>query len=250
LKRKGIFTLIAAFGLVAESFPDCRLRVAGGGPDLAEARDCAARLRCARQVEFLGHQERSCAPELYRDSTVYCLPSFGEPYGTTVVEAMSCAKSLVVTDCGALPHLVHSTGGIRVPAGNPPALAEALIRLLRHPEDRVSMGRYNRRLVERKMSWDKVAEQLEKVYEVTLRRQSRSGKNKDRDFSGAPAALPITSPEVLLNAGLSGGFVSQRFASQGFVSQVFVDRGFVDRGFVDRGFVDQGFVDQPSGEVE
>jgi glycosyltransferase involved in cell wall biosynthesis len=172
LKRKGILTLIAAFGLVAESFPDCHLRVAGGGPDLAEAMECAARLSCARQVEFLGHQERARAPELYRDCSIYCLPSFGEPYGTTVVEAMSCARSLVVTDCGALPHLVHSSGGIRVPAGNPQALAQALIRLLGRPEERIAMGKYNRRLVESKMSWEMVAEQLEKVYEVTLRRQS------------------------------------------------------------------------------
>lgn len=177
LKRKGIFPLIDAFRVVANEFKNCILRVAGSGPDLAEVKRRVAAMDCAGQVEFLGHQERVNAPELYRDCTVYCLPSFGEPYGTTVVEAMSCARSLVVTDCGALPHLVHESGGLRVPSGNSDALAQALIRLLRHPEERVEMGRYNRQLVESKMSWDSVAQQLETIYEITLaRRAAQSGQ--------------------------------------------------------------------------
>jgi L-malate glycosyltransferase len=176
LKRKGIFTLIEAFRVVANECTDCTLRVAGAGSDLAEVKQRAAALGCADRVEFLGHQERSDAPELYRNCSVYCLPSFGEPYGTTVVEAMGCARSLVVTDCGALPHLVHERGGLRVPAGNPEALAQALIHLLRHPDERVKMGRYNRRLVESKMSCDSVAQQLETIYGITLaRRASQSG---------------------------------------------------------------------------
>jgi glycosyltransferase involved in cell wall biosynthesis len=179
LKRKGIFTLIEAFRTVANEFGDCRLRVAGGGSDLAEVKQRVAELGCANQVEFLGHQERACAPEFYRDCSVYCLPSFGEPYGTTVVEAMSCARSLVVTDCGALPHLVHERGGLRVPAGNSEALAQALIWLLRHPDERVEMGRYNRQLVESKMSWESVAQQLEAIYETTLSRWASRPRRDD-----------------------------------------------------------------------
>jgi glycosyltransferase involved in cell wall biosynthesis len=173
LKRKGIFTLVEAFRRVAAEFPDCILRVAGDGSDLAEVRRRVAALDCALQVEFLGHQERAETPALYRDCSVYCLPSFGEPYGTTVVEAMGCARSLVVTDCGALPHLVHEGGGLRVPAGAPNALAQALIWLLQHPQERVQMGRYNRERVESEMSWDSVAKKLEAIYDITLSRWRR-----------------------------------------------------------------------------
>jgi L-malate glycosyltransferase len=167
-KRKGIFTLIEAFPAVLSEVKGCKLRVAGSGPELAEVKQRVADLGCAGQVEFLGGQERVDAPELYRNCSVYCLPSFGEPYGTTVVEAMSCARSLVVTDCGALPHLVREQGGMRVPAGDLKALSGALIELLRHPKKRADMGRYNRQLVESKMSWDCVAQQLEAIYEIVL----------------------------------------------------------------------------------
>jgi L-malate glycosyltransferase len=168
VKRKGIFTLIEAFPAILREFKDCKLRVAGSGSGLEAVKQRVAELGCADQVEFLGHKERVDAPELYRNCSVYCLPSYGEPYGTTVVEAMSCARSLVVTDCGALPHLVHEQGGMRVSAGDPKALSRALTWLLRHPGKRAEMGHYNRQLVESHMSWDSVAQQLEAIYDVVL----------------------------------------------------------------------------------
>ena len=178
VKRKGIFPLIEAFPAVMREFKDCTLRVAGDGPDLDQVKRRVAELGCASQVEFLGHKERADAPELYRNCSVYCLPSYGEPYGMTVVEAMSCARALVVTDCGALPHLVHESGGMRVPLGDAEALAQALVALLRDPAKRAEMGRYNRRLVENKMSWDKVAQQLEAIYEIVLR-TGRAPSNRE-----------------------------------------------------------------------
>jgi L-malate glycosyltransferase len=174
VKRKGIFTLIEAFPAILRELKECKLRIAGAGSDLDDVKQRVAALGCGDQVEFLGHQERVNAPELYRNCSVYCLPSFGEPYGMTVVEAMSCAKSLVVTDCGALPHLVHDRGGMRVPPGNAEALAQALVQLLRHPEKRTEMGRYNRQLVESQMSWDSVAQQLEAIYEIVLSQRTSS----------------------------------------------------------------------------
>jgi hypothetical protein len=65
-----------------------------------------------------------------------------------------------------------------VPAGNSEALAQALIWLLRHPDERVEMGRNNRQLVESKMSWESVAQQLEVIYDITLSRwASPSGRD-------------------------------------------------------------------------
>jgi L-malate glycosyltransferase len=183
VKRKGIHTLVEAFPGVLRDVPNCKLRIAGSGPDISEIKELVMKLGCGEHVEFLGRKERTDAPELYRNCTVYCLPSFGEPYGTTVVEAMSCAKALVVTNCGALPHLVHKEGGLRVPAGDSIALSQALVWLLQHPRERATMGRYNRCFVEEKMPWDSVARQLEDVYEITLSGQSSSGQKRETSLS-------------------------------------------------------------------
>jgi glycosyltransferase involved in cell wall biosynthesis len=191
VKRKGIFPLIEAFPAVMREIKDCTLRVAGDGPDLDQVKRRVADLGCASQVEFLGHKERADAPELYRNCSVYCLPSYGEPYGMTVVEAMSCARALVVTDCGALPHLVHESGGMRVPAGDAEALAQALVALLRDAAKRAKMGQYNRQLVENKMSWDKVAQQLEAIYEVVLsERAAPTSRDLVRPAFGGTSGSP------------------------------------------------------------
>ncbi len=78
-----------------------------------------------------------------------------------------------------------------MPAGNPDALAQALIWLLRHPQERVQMGRYNRERVESEMSWDSVAQKLEAIYDITLSRWRRPPR---RDL--APLAVGLKAGPV------------------------------------------------------
>jgi glycosyltransferase involved in cell wall biosynthesis len=178
--RKGIFALLEAFATVAQECPNAILRIAGDGSALNEVKRQAAGLRCAAQIEFLGRQERAAAPSLYRNCDIYCLPSHGEPYATTVLEAMSCGKPIVITDAGGLPYMVHEKGGKRVPVGNSVLLAKALVDLLRDPAQRLAMGRYNRKLVETTMTWESVVQQLEEIYRQTLQRATsmRHGKHR------------------------------------------------------------------------
>ncbi len=184
-KRKGIFTLIDAFPAVANEFPHARLRIAGDGPDLPEVKRRVGLLGCAHQVEFLGQQERKDAPAFFRNCSVYCLPSFGEPYATTIIEAMSCGKPIVCTDSGGSPHLVPAEGGKCVPAGDSAALSLALRDLLRDPHRRATMGHHNRELVKSTMSWDHVAEELEEIYEKTIQKSSttRHGGRRSEELS-------------------------------------------------------------------
>ncbi len=165
LERKGIFTLVEAFPRVLREFPAARLIVAGEGPALPEAKSRVTALGYADRVDFVGRQEeRSDATGLYRRCSIYCFPSFGEPYGTHLVEAMSCGRPVVVTDSGGPPHLVSDKGAILFPAGDAAALSRALCDLLRDPTRRAAMGRHNRRTAETTMSWRlRVAEGLENV---------------------------------------------------------------------------------------
>ncbi len=172
LQRKGVFVLLEAFSAIAREIPNCILRIAGDGPALNEVKNRAASMACVGQIEFLGRQERSQAPALYRNSSVYCLPSYGEPYATTVLEAMSCARPVVVTDAGGLPFMIHERGGKKVPVGDPDSLAGALLEILRDPQSRVAMGRSNRALVNSTMTWDRVACQLEEIYGQTIQKFS------------------------------------------------------------------------------
>lgn len=163
-ERKGIFTLLSAMQCVLEQLPLARLRIAGSGPDLERVMATARQLRIENQVDYLGQQEHAATAELFRQNAVYCLPSFGEPFATSALEAMSCGRALVITDSGGLPYLVPEEGSLRIPNGDVKALATALLELLRNPKRRTDMGAANRRNVLEKRTWPKIIAELEAIY--------------------------------------------------------------------------------------
>ena len=115
-------------------------------------------------VTFLGHVEREKLPGLMSDSTVCCVPSFGEAFGLVALEAMACGRPIVGTDASGLAHLITDKGGIKVRAGDPQALAQALLRVLENPELARSMGEHNRKLAEQRYAWPSVVTRVEEAY--------------------------------------------------------------------------------------
>ena len=170
-RRKGIFFLLEAFQLVWQEMPAAILYIGGNGPDLSAVKTMVADSGFQNNVRFLGHVERSEIPVYMQRTSVYCLPSFGEPFGMTALEAMSCGKPLVVTEAGGLGYMVSSLGGRRVEPGNVSALASALLELLKDDRLRERMGRHNRRTVETSYAWPVIGEQLEEIYVEALGRR-------------------------------------------------------------------------------
>jgi glycosyltransferase involved in cell wall biosynthesis len=162
--RKGIFVLLEAYARVLLELPGAQLRVAGDGVEADAVRDCVQKSPALRSVELLGPVPREQVPELMRSCSVCCLPSLGEPFGMTALEAMACGMPLVVTDAGGLRYLVDDEGGRRVPPGDPDALAAALCEVLGAPELGRNMGHHNRALIEKRYTWTSVVERLEDAY--------------------------------------------------------------------------------------
>jgi L-malate glycosyltransferase len=189
VSRKGIFDLLQAFDRVVQRCPQSQLTVAGDGPQLAEAQSIASRMRGSAQIRFLGHQSRASAVALFQNTDIYCLPSHGEPYGMTAVEAMSCGKPLVVTDAGGLGCLVDDEGGLRSPVADPERLADVLYSLIADPARRKAMGEHNRCRVLETMSWDRVIDRLEEIYITTIEGKRRgSGERSTPATTRAPSA--------------------------------------------------------------
>ena len=168
-ERKGIFDLLVAFDALSARLPKAELWIAGAGEGFAAAKELAAQSTAQGQIRFLGRKTREEALHLYRQADIYCLPSHGEPFGMTVLEAMSCGMPVVTTDSGGVSCLVDDQGGVRVPMKRPAALADALAALIEDEASRVRMGQYNRVKVAGRYSWDRVIDELEEVYQVTLR---------------------------------------------------------------------------------
>lgn len=177
--RKGMGLAISALGLLAaRGRDDLELLVVGGpgGPDDlvgdAEARrlmELAHTSGVADRVRFRGQVPQAELPPVLRSlDAVVCAPWY-EPFGITALEAMACEVPVVAAAVGGLiDTVVDRVTGLHVPPRDPEAIAAALEQILDHPEDAAALGRAGRRRVSTRYSWDRVAEETERVYSSLL----------------------------------------------------------------------------------
>ncbi|WP_263831201.1 glycosyltransferase family 4 protein [Salinibacter sp.] len=95
------------------------------------------------RVHFLGFQNQSRMPVVYRLGNVFVLPSRGpgETWGLAVNEAMACGRPVVVTrKVGCAPDLVDDANGRIVPPDDADALQRALDGLLADRDRLRAMG--------------------------------------------------------------------------------------------------------------
>jgi glycosyltransferase involved in cell wall biosynthesis len=98
-------------------------------------------------VHFLG--ERHDVPELLAAADIALLPSWEEPFGRSLTEAMAMQRPVVATNVGGPPEILsHGSEGLLLPPRQPEAWARALDELIREPERRQRMGEAARRRVE------------------------------------------------------------------------------------------------------
>jgi glycosyltransferase involved in cell wall biosynthesis len=166
--RKGIFVALDAFDRVAAERPSARLLVAGEGPEAAAVRRLVAASPARERIVLLGGVTREQALPAMQACSVFCAPSFAEPFGMSALEAMACARPVVATRAGGLQHLIDERGGRVVAPGDAPALAAALAEVLSAPALRVAMGRHNRRVVQQRYDWSPVVDRLEEAYSEVL----------------------------------------------------------------------------------
>lgn len=92
-----------------------------------------------------------------------------EPYGKVVLEAMASRRAVVAAAAGGVVELVDDgRTGVLVPPGDAAALAEAIGRLLRSPEERRRIADAGQRHVEEKFSLERDGGELQRVWREAL----------------------------------------------------------------------------------
>ena len=138
--EKGSMELLEAYRLV--SHPDKALVLVGDGGLRQQMQDYIDH-HDMKSVYFMGFQNRNDLEEFYALADILVLPSNRETWGLVVNEALSFALPVVVSDqVGAGVDLViPNENGYVFTAGDIPALAEQISRLLSLPEEeRGNMG--------------------------------------------------------------------------------------------------------------
>ena len=164
-RAKGVRELVRAFAHVRDQLPEAELVLAGDGPERGWIEEEGARLGLNGSMRLLGPVPHEAVPELLAGATVVCLPSYGEPYGMALVEAMAAGRPVVATAAGGPRFLLDpEQGGRLVPVGDSAALAAALAEVLSDPARAAAMGSFNRAKVEREFSLERALDSLEAIY--------------------------------------------------------------------------------------
>jgi glycosyltransferase involved in cell wall biosynthesis len=167
---KGLVHLLEALAKLRTERP-VRLTVVGtarpGGP--AEA--ALDRLALRDAVRFTGRVSEAELIGLLQRAAVVAIPSLYEGFSLPAIEAMACAAPLVTTDAGALPEVVGTEAGLRVPAGDVGGLTAALQLVLDSPGLAGRLGRAGRRRVIENYTWRETAQRTADWYAELLERK-------------------------------------------------------------------------------
>lgn len=113
---------------------------------------------------------RSDMPEVYRNATLVCLPSYREGLPRVLLEAAACTRAVVTTDAPGCREVVqHGVNGWLVPVRDAAALTAALREALTNTELRRRYAAAGRQLVEQHFAAPIIIGQTLALYEELLR---------------------------------------------------------------------------------
>jgi glycosyltransferase involved in cell wall biosynthesis/predicted metal-dependent phosphoesterase TrpH len=133
------------------------------------------------RITFHGRLTPDGAADLYRDADIFCAPSLGnESFGIVLLEAMASGTAIVASDIAGYDEVVRDgREATLVPPRHARALARALQGLVESPDTRRDYVAAGLERV-RRFAWDRVADEVDDVYEQVLRRVRRPSLRRGR----------------------------------------------------------------------
>jgi len=170
IRTKGARDLVAAMGLLKGQ--PVVADIVGDGFDLPDCTKLAQDLGVTDTVTFHGQQGRPEVHEAYRKADVFVFPSYREPGGNVVFEAMGHGLPLIVCDRGGPSAAVNDACAIRLRAENPQQLAsdlaEAISDLVADPARRQAMGQAARERLAEVGLWPAKIDRISALYASLL----------------------------------------------------------------------------------
>jgi L-malate glycosyltransferase len=151
-----VATVLRAFARIQAEVPDATLDVVGDGP-LRETLLALATELGVRNVTFVGAIPPTTMREHYDAADIYLNAPTIDNMPNSVIEAFGCGLPVVSSNAGGIPYIVtHDVTGLLVAPGDPSALADAALALLRDPVRAVRLADAARAEATSRYTWDAV----------------------------------------------------------------------------------------------
>jgi glycosyltransferase involved in cell wall biosynthesis len=175
-RDKGVLELVAACAAVAKETQDFSLDLVG--PEREPGiRDLVNRqlvdLDLTANVRLQGGVHGPAKLDLFRESSIFVLPSYFENFPLVILEAAAAGQAIITTRVGAVPEFFEDgVSAIFVDVGNVAQLAEAITRLLQQPEELRSLGSAARDVFKYRLARSRIKDSLEHCYRQLLGAES------------------------------------------------------------------------------
>jgi glycosyltransferase involved in cell wall biosynthesis len=171
--KKGFLELIDAFAAVTKYDNNSTLIIVGSGPLMETLRQRAEQQHIADRVQLPGNAGRAALPGIYASASVVAVPSVVDQAGNqdglpnVFLEALSSGCAVVASDIPGIRNVVTNREHcLLVPAGNVPALTEALRELLSSPGLRSRLGSAARAKAIQELSWQIKCNEFDRIYQT------------------------------------------------------------------------------------
>jgi len=168
-KEKGIFELIDSFQLLSQKIPNIELILAGKGT----AYDAVVEyVGSSKSITFVGHIEGEAKAEIFRQSDIYCLPSYSEGLPVSVLEAMAFGLPIITTSVGGLKYFFKEgeMGYFCIPQERE-SLKNALESLILNPNIMLKMAQFNFEYAQNYLMSDTISKRLHR--HLTFKKESK-----------------------------------------------------------------------------
>lgn len=152
--RKGVYNFAKAIPFVLKQVPDADFVFLGKndrGPwRKATMKDVLLKELggSASRVRFIDHVPLSQIPHFLSTASVCVFPSLWENFPNVCLEAMSAARGIVASRSGGMSQMLQPCdGGLLVDPHDVQAIADSIIKLLQHPEERIAYGKRSRQRI-------------------------------------------------------------------------------------------------------
>ncbi len=163
-EQKGVRYLLEAVKNLNSSFSHLKIIIVGDG---ALRKSLEEQASAMGNVTFLGYQRDTA--KLYSAFDVFVLPSLFEGLPVSAIEAMAAGCPVVTTRVGGVAEVVeHEVTGLLVQPENSEQLADALQRLITHPDLCSQMGANGRERAKQEFSVEMMIARTERVYHELL----------------------------------------------------------------------------------
>ncbi len=158
---EGLDLLIEALPRILTGCPEVRLLLVGGGPQEQALKELSARLGLSDKVIFTGRVPHAEVQRYYDLVDVLAYPRHSMRLTELVtplkpLEAMAQGRLLVASDVGGHKELIrHHETGMLFKAGDPVALADAVLQLLSQSGRWPDLRAAGRRFVEQERTWQR-----------------------------------------------------------------------------------------------